>query len=54
MFMVQYYHLHFVTFLVDRHIVTLNVDFFYNILTQRYDVNLDIDWGVDFAKGLWS
>ncbi len=52
--MVQHYHLHFVTFLTNHHIAMLSVDFFHNLLTQKYDVNLDIDWGVDFGKGLWS
>ena len=52
--MVQHYHLHFVTFPINYHIAMPNVDFIYNILTQKYDVNSDIVWSVDFVKGLWS
>ena len=52
--MVQLYHLHFVTLRTYDHDTMLNVDSIYNVMTQKYDANLDIVWSVGSLKGLWS
>ena len=52
--MVQHYYLYFVTLGNNDHNIMLNVDFIYNVLTQKYDVNLYIVWNVELLKGLWS